>query len=693
MTLDDRPIEEHAFSEDNNDVYEEAFERLEAEELNKYNGNGRKGKKGKRKDQSTAKEYSVYKYTKKDGLVEQIQLAGHSKFLQVINGKPILSDKIEQADKGLVLKPQLVIGSSPPVIQYQYNDIKEIEYFIDLVSDMHIDDLYFLVKSIWNDCIATENKHLISLLSADTIASYFQEMFITTHYVLLTGPPGWGKGVILLTFKLLGYRVILAGDMSGANLLDLIGPIEKCQISIAEDELDNIHDDPDKERIYKMGYEDIGLVTRTVDPSSSDRAIRLYNPYCIKFFASERGPDSKELGGFNDRTFRSEVRKGRPRYLVKEIKKQMERSPENQLPKYRTIIDRINFLRKSLLIYKLIHSNDTIEEIETNIDGRALELCGPTLRLFNSDILASEDKKALSEVRDALSHFLRKKGELDEKTIQSVIYRVLTNIFNTMDSGTADSSCCKMENIKDVQGNDRVLYNITYEKICRSVMEDVGGNMISMRTFESDDFPEITHDALLNECRTVFGAKDANPIGSDRDKKKALMFNKQEAERAGRNFSVVSEIKIFDKTDRDDKQSPEDYRVTSMWNEWTNGKAGTNILISSQYPHIEHNNTSKFPENKRENDVKDSISRDTVHGVNDKKLVSKFPDGNSDSPSISSEKTYTCEICKIRGSIWSFSNEKQLITHGVNSHPRQNIRNEADIEKFRAEWEAKHSKH
>lgn len=125
-------------------------------------------------------------------------------------------------------------------------------------------------------------------------------------------------GAVLVTFKLLGYRVILAGDMSGVNILDLLGPIERCQITIAEDELDNLEDDEDKQRIYKMGYEDIGLVTRTVDPSSSDRTIRFYNPFGIKFFAGEKAPDSKQLGGFNDRTFRSEAKKGRPKLLMED---------------------------------------------------------------------------------------------------------------------------------------------------------------------------------------------------------------------------------------------------------------------------------------------------------------------------------------------------------------------------------------
>ena len=43
--------------------------------------------------------------------------------------------------------------------------------------------------------------------------------------------------------------------MSGANLLDLLGSLEVGQVVIAEDEPDDIDDHPDKERLYKVGYD------------------------------------------------------------------------------------------------------------------------------------------------------------------------------------------------------------------------------------------------------------------------------------------------------------------------------------------------------------------------------------------------------------------------------------------------------
>lgn len=557
--------------------------------------NNNKDKKQKRrriaqqKDQQQeqiqkGKDCFVRKYSTGIPLAEQILIGGRSMFLQIIGGKPKLSSAIDLTQqKGIVLKPHQSIGSTPPIMEFEYNDTKEIEYFIDIANRMYVDDWYFLVKSIFKDVVATKEKELIVLLATDTVMSFFQDLFVTTHYVLLTGPPGWGKGAILVTFKLLGYRVVLAGDMSGANLLDLLGPTERCQVSIAEDELDNIGDDPDKARIYKMGYEDIGLVTRTVDPSSSNRDIRFYNPYCIKFFASEKGSESKELGGFNDRTFRSEVRKGKPRLLIKEIKKQMERPPEKRLPKYKRIVSRINFLRKLSLIYRLIHHDDTIEEVPLNIFARPLELCGPTIRIFNSETLADPNRRALPEILDALSYFLRKKGELDKKTVEVVIYGVLSELFEQMDKeekapGTStilNQDSCKKELHDDIYRSKKTTYIVSYDEICDRVMKEVEGSPVSARTFESPDYGRVTHDSLLSKCRNVFEGYDAR-LGTGKNGKRALRFDKDIVVKAGETFAVISKIEIDTagqgRSGEEECSSFDD--DSRIWDEWTGGVNG-----------------------------------------------------------------------------------------------------------------------
>jgi hypothetical protein len=347
--------------------------------------------------QNGPKEFFIHKYSKDIPLSEEISLGNRNVFLQIIDGEPKILDKIDLSkERGLILKPH----HSTAIYEYKYDNTEEIKKFIDIAEKIQFNDLYFLVKSIWKDIVVPNEKELIPLLAADTIVSYFQDLFITNHYTILTGPPGRGKGAILLGLKVLAYRVVLAGDMSGANLLDLLGTVERCQVSIAEDEFDDLDKDPDKERLYKMGYEDVGLVTRTADAGSSNRTLNLYNPFCMKWFACETPPDAKEFSGFNDRTFVSQVKKAKPKFLIKNIKKQMEYAQDKQLPKYKSIISKINFLHKVLMVFRLLHYDDVFEEVPVNIDGRALELAGPAITLFNSDNLPKQDKKALDEVLD-----------------------------------------------------------------------------------------------------------------------------------------------------------------------------------------------------------------------------------------------------------------------------------------------------
>lgn len=49
------------------------------------------------------------------------------------------------------------------------------------------------------------------------------------------------------------------------NLFDLLGSLEEGQVVIAEDELDDIDNDPDKKRLYKIGYDRHGLTPKTLD--------------------------------------------------------------------------------------------------------------------------------------------------------------------------------------------------------------------------------------------------------------------------------------------------------------------------------------------------------------------------------------------------------------------------------------------
>lgn len=99
---------------------------------------------------------------------------------------------------------------------------------------------------------------------------------------------------------------------------------------------------------------------------------------------------------------------------------------------------------------------------------------------LNSEQLAAPDRKALDEIKPALSHFLRKKGQLDKKVKELVIYDVLIDVFEQMDKeevapGTSTllntESYAKRKTKKDVYGGEDTFYLISYDEICSKVMQ------------------------------------------------------------------------------------------------------------------------------------------------------------------------------------------------------------------------------
>ena len=236
-------------------VIEESKKKNQKLEIENGNGNGKAKTKIKAKAniivplETKPKEYTVFKYSKDIPLAEEITLNNKNVFLQIIDNKPVVLEKIDltQQGKNIILNPHEQ-GTGSPIFHYSFANIDEINYFIKQAQSETIDSLFQKHKSIWKKIVVADTK-VIGLLAIDSIYSYFQDKFSTTHYLMFIGPPDSGKGAILLGFKYLGYRVAVASDMSGANLLDLLGSIESNQITLAEDELDNIHDDPDKLRI------------------------------------------------------------------------------------------------------------------------------------------------------------------------------------------------------------------------------------------------------------------------------------------------------------------------------------------------------------------------------------------------------------------------------------------------------------
>ena len=363
--------------------------------------------------------------------------------------------------KGICLIPHQY-GTISPIVPYKFKNMKEIESFVQLAQKETLDSLYFKSKSLWQKFVSATDEQL-TMLAADTIFTYFQDRFATTHYLLAVGPVGSGKGAILVGFKYLGYRVILASSMSGPNLLDMLGSVEVGQVVVAEDELDNIDEDKSKQRIYKVGYDRFGVVPKTLDGSLSSRHAQWYFTYCYKIFAAERGPDADDMQGFNDRTFRMTSTSRKPKVYVKSLESQRDSK------KNKDIRSKLEYFRKLMMIYRMLHHNDEIKEVKTNIENRPLELVGGLIQLFSTPTMITGEHRARDEILKTLTLFLQEKGQLNKRTINAAIYEVLKLWFEEHQNDV------KIENRLD--GKKYHCYTITNEELCRAVMESTGGRI------------------------------------------------------------------------------------------------------------------------------------------------------------------------------------------------------------------------
>lgn len=216
----------------------------------------------------------------------------------------------------------------------------------------------------------------------------------------------------------------------------------------------------------------------------------------------------------------------------------MKKPVEKQNPKYRDIISKINYLRKLLLIYRILHHEDIIEEASLNIDGRALELTSPQIFLFNSMTLATaeedgragkEDRPALKEVLKMLSQFLQKKGELTKKTLEGVVHEVLVR--ELLPNTTPNM-------MVDVNGKTAKRYTLSHKEIIDKVIQltdGISSTTPNEQAFYSTEYGKVSYKHILKTCRERFeGYPDT--IRNGDAKVRALTFDEEIVKKIGKTF-------------------------------------------------------------------------------------------------------------------------------------------------------------
>lgn len=214
-----------------------------------------------RRDQATnnnKREYAAYKYSNKGRgrLYEAVILAGQPVFLTYDNEIKSLK-QIE--DPWRILRSPTV--EEYPYEPYEFFDLHEIESYSKRVKGESIDSLFAKARNIWRN-YNDQDEYKLTLLAADTVWSYFQDKFGTTHYVDVIGDNGSGKSTVGDTFEAVAYRVVNMTDPTAANLFRILGTVEPGQCTIVADEAEKIDQSPEIMSTLKTGYQIKGRVAR-----------------------------------------------------------------------------------------------------------------------------------------------------------------------------------------------------------------------------------------------------------------------------------------------------------------------------------------------------------------------------------------------------------------------------------------------
>jgi hypothetical protein len=372
---------------------------------------------------------------------------------------------------------------------YQFESQAEIDIFLNKAQEETLDSLYPKVKKQAKKYIDSSDTHL-TIVSADTIFTYFQDNFGQTRYLFFYGDNGSGKTINLLLLSLLGYRAMFDVDITPANIYTYYGAIEEGQGIILEDEVDGLEYKEEKMKLYKKGYNAVGKVTRTETGGDSGRRQDGFYVYGLKAFTGEQKLDADRAKGFNERTFYLECQEGDPEYDLSEIV-----SPAGD-EEYESLLRDLADLHKLLIAYRLIHHTDKIPSIDVQVKNREKQLTKPLLRLFQNSECRSEIGKALAEL-------IAIRRGLKKDTLEAAVFDVVWTLV------------CQQAKSRDLlypgtsTTPDKENYDIASRLVCEEIGSALNGTRINDRqqSFETPGHGTVAFKKINTICEDRFGAK------------------------------------------------------------------------------------------------------------------------------------------------------------------------------------------
>jgi hypothetical protein len=476
------------------------------------------------------KEVSAYKYSKRgQGILhEAIILVGEPCFVSWYgdngpNTESIHIDpNIEEATR--IIRPPN--AEEYPYTPYEFADRAELnDYFSKANSIQSRAELYKIAKGYFKMYV-DQDKNIIVILAADSILTYFQDLFPIIHYTECIGGNDVGKSSIGYTFSYTGYRVVRGTSISGANYTRILGSVEPGQCVIIEDEGDMISEDPVKVGILKAGYEYEMRIPKT-NMNTKNQETNWFFPFSYKMVLAEKSLSEWKAKGLADRTFPLMCRPGRVRYSIKKVVSQTI----NKSPILQKLYDDILDFRKLMFCYRLIHYEDELPNIKTSLINRDEELTSPLLQLFYGT-------ETFNEIKTALEYFIKQRRERRARSLAAAIYPILkkfveishivesSSVWNEITSGAIRGTVNQRDPRQYDTEDYGSLYMNTLPKFihdnfgCDLKHKEKGGVMIfdkekfssfdDIYNHESDDMDLKIDVSLVNEVY-----EDGHPEGSE----------------------------------------------------------------------------------------------------------------------------------------------------------------------------------
>lgn len=481
---------------------------------------------------------AIKKYSKngKSNLHESAIIGEAPKFVTLDqNNKPKLLDSIERNND--ILVPADTIDTQNP-IPYIFEFEEELAKCLVEASKWNLDSIFLKVESINRKYVDIED-HYHVLLTADIIWTWLQDKFGYTHYNIFVGDNGSGKNSQLLVFKYLGYRVFYVVSASAPNYYTKMGNKEEGQITIAEDEADDIAEDREKRNVFKSGYASGGSVPKV--ELEGGRKSDDWLVYCQKWVAMEELPSHKEMKGILDRSFVYRFVAGDPQYNIKDA----IRSAGD--PMYKPHYDELMETRKLLFCWRLIHYEDMILDVELNVKNRSAELTKPLIRLFQDSPIA------LKRILDSLSKFMVERNETKKNSFESKLYEVIDQLREERNK-RFEANIQTNEDISLKEGYELAFTNKALMEKTKEVMDCKDTNNSGI--FWSEEAAcSVSQTKITNISKSKFKAKSflkRLPDPNDPDRLKvirSLDFQHKYLKRIKSSYQTPDKIEITTRTD------------------------------------------------------------------------------------------------------------------------------------------------